>query len=156
MMVDADNLANRHQLELGLPAGWVLIEPVVRPLGFDWKIGIGIISSFAAREAVVSTLAIVYGMGADAAEDGSNAPYERMQAVRRPDGSPVFTMATCISLFGFLRLGDAAPADAGGDQAGDEQLALAASARLHDSVWPTAHRFWPTTWCNCFSEPLET
>lgn len=105
MMIDADNLANRHQLSNSI-AGRLgkLIEPVVRPLGFDWQIGIGIISSFAAREAVVSTLAIVYGMGADAAEDGSNALYERMQAARRPDGSPVFTMATCISLLVFYVL----------------------------------------------------
>ena len=44
-----------------------LIEPIVRPLGFDWQIGIGIISSFAAREVIVSTLSVVYGMGDEGA-----------------------------------------------------------------------------------------
>ncbi len=48
------------------------IEPAIRPLGFDWQIGIGIVSSFAAREVVVSTLAVVYGVGENAAEKTRN------------------------------------------------------------------------------------
>ena len=49
-----------------LPAAWAaLIEPVIAPLGFDWKIGIGIITSFAAREVFVSTMSTVYNVGAD-------------------------------------------------------------------------------------------
>jgi len=40
-----------------------MIEPVIAPLGFDWKIGIGLISSFAARETIISTLSIVYNVG---------------------------------------------------------------------------------------------
>lgn len=80
------------------------IEPVVRPLGFDWQIGVGIISSFAAREVIVSTLAIVYGVGADAAEEEPGGLYATLRQARRVDGSPVFTTATCLSLMVFYVL----------------------------------------------------
>jgi ferrous iron transport protein B len=81
-----------------------LFEPVLRPLGFDWRIGVGIISSFAAREVIVSTLAIVYGVGADTADDSPETLYDRMNAARRADGTPVFTTATCWSLLVFYVL----------------------------------------------------
>ena len=64
-----------------------LIEPVIAPLGFDWKMGIGIISSFAAREVFVSTMSTVYNLGkradseADHAEPGQNPA--RTKAARR-------------------------------------------------------------------------
>jgi len=80
------------------------IEPAIRPLGFDWQIGVGVISSFAAREVIVSTLAIVYGVGEDAAEDNPDSLYETMNKATRSDGTPVFTTATCISLLVFYVL----------------------------------------------------
>ena len=80
-----------------------LVEPIFRPLGFDWKINVGVISSFAAREVLVSTLAIVYGMGEDAAEDAGTLR-ETLAAQQRPDGSPVFGMATAFSLLVFFVL----------------------------------------------------
>ena len=80
------------------------IEPVVRPLGFDWQIGVGIISSFAAREVIVSTLAIVYGVGADAADQAPGGLYATLRQAQRSDGTPVFTTATCISLMVFYVL----------------------------------------------------
>src|SRR5262249_3072217 len=46
-----------------------LIEPAIRPLGYDWKIGIGLLASFAAREVLVSTLGLVYGVGRGADEE---------------------------------------------------------------------------------------
>src|SRR5690606_21252287 len=64
------------------------IEPVIRPLGYDWKIGIAIITSFAAREVFVGTMSTLYSVGSDASEDTVR---EKMRAARRPDGTPVYT-----------------------------------------------------------------
>ncbi len=81
-----------------------LIEPVVEPLGFDWQIGIGVITSFAAREVIVSTLAIVYGVGEDSVEDNSTGLHEKLRHAKRSNGEPVFTMATSMSLLVFYVL----------------------------------------------------
>jgi ferrous iron transport protein B len=78
------------------------IEPVFRPLGFDWRIDIGVLSSFAARETLVSTLAIVYGVG-DAAESADGLR-NALRSQRRPDGSPLFGVATSCSLLVFFAL----------------------------------------------------
>jgi ferrous iron transport protein B len=75
------------------------IEPAIRPLGFDWKIGIAIITSFAAREVFVGTMATLYSVGSDAKDD---APLRtKMAAARREDGSPVYTLGTGLSLLIF-------------------------------------------------------
>ncbi|MEC7502117.1 MAG: ferrous iron transporter B [Planctomycetota bacterium] len=79
------------------------VEPVFAPLGFDWQINIGVMTSFAAREVVVSTLAIVYGIGEDAAEDKTTL-IETLRRQKRPDGSPVFTTATSLSFLVFFVL----------------------------------------------------
>jgi ferrous iron transport protein B len=81
-----------------------LIEPAIAPLGFDWQIGIGIISSFAAREVIVSTLAIVYGVGDDVAAKDRNSLYDSLRRAKRTDGSPIFNPATCVSLLVFYIL----------------------------------------------------
>ena len=81
-----------------------VIEPVLKPLGFDWQIGIGIISSFAAREVIVSTLAVVYGVGENAAGQNRTSLYDALRRATRTDGTPVFTTATCISLLVFYIL----------------------------------------------------
>ncbi len=74
------------------------IEPVVAPLGYDWKIGIAIISSFAAREVFVGTLATIYSVGSDEEETIKN----RMAAETNPVlGGPLFTFASGISLMLF-------------------------------------------------------
>jgi ferrous iron transport protein B len=80
------------------------IEPAIRPLGFDWQIGIGIVSSFAAREVVVSTLAVVYGVGEDAAEKNPESLYDSLRRAERANGTKVFTTATCASLLVFYVL----------------------------------------------------
>ena len=79
------------------------VEPIFSPLGFDWKINIGVLSSFAAREVIVSTMAILYGIGEDAAEDTSNLTAV-LRRQTRADGSPVFTTATSLSLLVFYVL----------------------------------------------------
>ncbi len=78
------------------------IEPVIAPLGFDWKMGIGIISSFAAREVFVSTMSTVYNVGSgDESESGKKALVQTLRAQTRPDGSPLYTPLLAISLMVF-------------------------------------------------------
>ena len=74
------------------------IEPIIRPLGYDWKIGIALISSFAAREVFVGTLATIYSVGSDEEETIKN----RMQnEVNRYTKKPLFNLASGISLLLF-------------------------------------------------------
>jgi ferrous iron transport protein B len=104
LAAQADQLLAQEQLAHSF-AGQLgrLCEPIFRPLGFDWKINVGVISSFAAREVIVSTLAIVYGIGEEAAEERSTL-VETLRRQVRPDGTPVFTTATCLSLLVFYVL----------------------------------------------------
>lgn len=76
------------------------IEPVFRPLGYDWKISIAVLTSFAAREVFVGNLATLYNLGADAEEDEAKI-IDRMANEKRPDGTPMFNFATGISLLLF-------------------------------------------------------
>ncbi|NSL89464.1 ferrous iron transport protein B [Chitinophaga sp. Mgbs1] len=76
------------------------IEPAIRPLGFDWKIGIALITSFAAREVFVGTMATLYSVGEN--PDDNNATLrEKMAAAKWPDGRPVYTLAAGLSLMIF-------------------------------------------------------
>ncbi|MEO0531217.1 MAG: ferrous iron transport protein B [Planctomycetota bacterium] len=77
------------------------IQPVFAPLGFDWKTTVGVVTSFAAREVVVSTLTILYGLGEEAEQDSLLAA---MRSSTLADGTPVFTTATCLSLLVFYVL----------------------------------------------------
>ena len=105
LRADANRLTAQYSLQNSF-AGKIghAIEPVIRPLGYDWQIGIGIFSSFAAREVIVSTLAIVYGVGEDAADNNRTSLYDTLRRAKRTDGSPVFTTATCLSLLVFYIL----------------------------------------------------
>lgn len=85
---------------IGRAGKWV--APVFEPLGFDWKTSVGVMTSFAAREVVVSTLSILYGLGPEPDEDVSL--HQRLSAAKNADGSPAFTTATCISLLVFFVL----------------------------------------------------
>jgi ferrous iron transport protein B len=76
------------------------IEPVIHPLGYDWKIGIALITSFAAREVFVGTMATLYSVGEDA-DENNNTLRKKMMGAKRPDGSPVYTLATGVSLMIF-------------------------------------------------------
>ncbi len=80
-----------------------LIEPAIKPLGFDWKIGIGLISSFAARETIISTLSIVYNVG-DGSDTQSSSLVEALRNAKRADGTPVWTPLTGLSLMIFFLL----------------------------------------------------
>ncbi|MCC6160356.1 MAG: ferrous iron transport protein B [Deltaproteobacteria bacterium] len=79
------------------------IEPVIAPLGYDWKIGIGLISSFAARETFVSTMSILYNVGKD--EDATSASLlQAMRDAKRDDGSPVWTPLLALTTMIFYLL----------------------------------------------------
>jgi ferrous iron transport protein B len=91
----SEKLANSYAGILGHS-----IEPVIRPLGFDWKIGIALITSFAAREVFVGTMATLYSVG-ESPEDNDATLRQKMSAAVRADGSPVYTMATGFSLMLF-------------------------------------------------------
>jgi ferrous iron transport protein B len=79
------------------------IEPAIAPLGFDWKIGVGLVGAFAAREVFVSTMGLMYGIG-DEVDETSVGLREHMQRERRADGTPVWTPLTGAALMVFFAL----------------------------------------------------
>jgi len=85
-------------------AGWLgkYIEPAIQPLGYDWKIGIALITSFAAREVFVGTMATLYSV--DNGENNQQTLREKMQAAERSDGTKVYTLASGVSLMLFYLL----------------------------------------------------
>ncbi|MEJ5993438.1 ferrous iron transport protein B [Pedobacter sp. Du54] len=91
----AEKLENSYAGVLGKT-----IEPAIKPLGFDWKIGIALITSFAAREAFVGTMSTIYSV--DSGEEESTTIRAKMSAAKNPEtGLPVFTFATSLSLMLF-------------------------------------------------------
>ncbi len=101
---DLEDKINAHKLEhsyIGIVGK--TIEPTIKPLGYDWKIGIGIATSFAAREVFIGTLATIYSVGSanDDEEGGTDTIKNRMAKERYQDGSKVFTLASGISLLLF-------------------------------------------------------
>ncbi|TDY13690.1 ferrous iron transport protein B [Meridianimaribacter flavus] len=77
------------------------IEPVIKPLGYDWKIGIGLVTSFAAREVFVGTLATIYSVGSANDNEDEDTIKNKMAAEVHKDGTKVFTLASGISLLLF-------------------------------------------------------
>lgn len=78
-----------------------LIEPVIAPLGFDWKMGIALISSFAARETLVSTLSIIYNVGSN---ENESSLIEAVREAKRADGTPAWTPLVAVSMMVFFVL----------------------------------------------------
>ena len=78
-----------------------LIEPVVRPLGWDWKIGVGVLASFPAREVIIATLGTIYSLGGDAEEEGLVGA---LQASTYDDGTPVYSVPVALSVMVFFAL----------------------------------------------------
>ncbi|HWA09934.1 MAG TPA: ferrous iron transport protein B [Opitutaceae bacterium] len=76
------------------------LEPVIRPLGFDWRIGIGLISSFAAREVFVSTMGVVFD--AESSDDSTEPLQQAMRTASWPDGRVLFTPLVCLTLMIFF------------------------------------------------------
>ncbi|HNI98965.1 MAG TPA: ferrous iron transport protein B, partial [Leptospiraceae bacterium] len=92
--------AAREEITLNSYAAAVgkTVEPVIRPLGFDWKIGISILGAFSAREVMVSTLAVIYGTD----EKNEKQLSSIMKEQKREDGSALWSMATGCSLLVFF------------------------------------------------------
>jgi len=95
---EADSLAHSVGGRMGKA-----LEPAIAPLGFDWKIGVGIVGAFAAREVFVSTMGVIYGVGDDSDEE-SEPLRDRMRADRHPDGRPVYSPLVGLSLMVFFAL----------------------------------------------------
>jgi ferrous iron transport protein B len=77
-----------------------LIEPAIRPLGFDWKIGIALVTSFAAREVFIGTMSTIYSLGND--DENTEGVQARMKAEKNPTtGGPMYTPAVAFSLLIF-------------------------------------------------------
>lgn len=102
LATEAALVAQRHQQEASF-AGRLgrAVEPAFAPLGYDWRLSIGVLTSFAAREVFVSTLAVLVGAPADGDESGVLA---RIQGATREDGTPLLTTATAVSLLVFFVL----------------------------------------------------
>ena len=79
------------------------IQPVFAPLGYDWKLTVGILGAFPAREVIIATLGIIYSVGSDVDEESSSLK-DRMAASTWSDGRPVFTPLVTISLLIFFAL----------------------------------------------------
>jgi ferrous iron transport protein B len=73
-----------------------ILEPVIKPLGFDWRIGIGLITSFAAREVFVSSMGVIFGV--ESADEDTAPIREAMLKATWPDGAPLFTPLVCLTL----------------------------------------------------------
>lgn len=103
----ADSLKKQYQTELleNSFAGILgkSIEPVIRPLGYDWKIGIALVTSFAAREVFVGTMATLYSVGEDA-DENNNTLRKKMAAATHPNGAKIYSLATGVSLMVFYML----------------------------------------------------
>jgi ferrous iron transport protein B len=93
--ISSEKLENSYAGALGH-----VIEPVIRPLGFDWKIGIALITSFAAREVFVGTMATIYSVDGNA--DKIESVQKKMGSAKDPEtGKPVFSLAVAFSLMMF-------------------------------------------------------
>ncbi len=86
---------------LGQAGHWV--APVVRPLGWDWRIGMAVIASFPAREVIISALGTIYSLGAGE-DEGSESLRETLAAATWPDGRPIYTLAVALSIMVFFAL----------------------------------------------------
>ncbi|HYC71013.1 MAG TPA: ferrous iron transport protein B [Opitutaceae bacterium] len=76
-----------------------LIEPMIEPLGFDWRVGIGLISSFAAREVFVGSMGVIFGV--EGADEDPAPLRQALRDARWPDGAPLFTPLVCLTLMVF-------------------------------------------------------
>jgi ferrous iron transport protein B len=79
------------------------LEPAIKPLGFDWKMGVALISSFAARETLVSTLSIIYNVG-EGEEAESDSLVGAVREAKRDDGTPAWTPLVALSMMVFFVL----------------------------------------------------
>lgn len=100
----ADHIAGAQQRQsiLGRMGRW--IEPAVRPLGWDWRLGAAALASFPAREVVVSTLGVIFDVGDDVEDENEQRLVQAVQSASWPDGRPLFTIPVALSVMVFFAL----------------------------------------------------
>jgi ferrous iron transport protein B len=103
LQLNADEASTNVQRSFAGDAGRFL-EPALRPLGFDWKMGIGILTSFAAREVFVSTMSIVYSVANPDEEARDKELQKVLAAQKQPDGAPIYTPLRAVALMVFYVL----------------------------------------------------
>lgn len=81
-----------------------VVEPLFKPMGVDWRVGVGLISAFAAREVFVSTMAVIFNVTADDEDGQLNGVLNSMQSATFADGSPVFTIGSVLGLIIFFMI----------------------------------------------------
>jgi ferrous iron transport protein B len=97
----AEEPAKPRPIERSIAAGiGRALEPVTRPLGFDWRINVGLIGSFGARELMVGTMGVI--MGLENAADNPAPLSARLRDTKRPDGSPTYTTPAALALLAFF------------------------------------------------------
>ncbi len=79
------------------------VEPLVKPLGWDWRIGMATIASFPAREVIIATLGVIFDVGPDTDEQDKTL-IEKIRSATWPDGSPLFTIPVALSIMVFFAL----------------------------------------------------
>jgi ferrous iron transport protein B len=98
---ETENLVAAQKLEYSYAGHFGrFIEPAIKPLGFDWKIGIALITSFAAREVFIGTMATIYSVG-DRSEDSTTIIQKMQQEINPDTGKPFYTLAVAFSLLVF-------------------------------------------------------
>jgi ferrous iron transport protein B len=101
----AQNRLDAHQLENSyLGRAGKSIEPIVKPLGWDWRIGSAAIASFPAREVIVSTMGVIFGLGADTDEESPSLRETLKTATWEGTNKPLFTLPVALSIMVFFAL----------------------------------------------------
>lgn len=101
---DFENAVSGKKLELSYAGKFGhFIEPVIRPLGFDWKIGVALITSFAAREVFIGTMSTIYSVG-DGGDDEATIKQRMKEEINPKTGGPMYTPALAFSLLIFYLL----------------------------------------------------
>ncbi|MDB5347573.1 MAG: feoB [Schlesneria sp.] len=103
-LITTKNAMSEHLLETSyLGRFGKTIEPAVKPLGWDWRIGVGVLASFPAREVIVSTLGTIYSLGGDVDEADSGLQ-NALRESKWPDNRPVYSIPVAISIMVFFAL----------------------------------------------------
>jgi ferrous iron transport protein B len=100
-LVAAEQVAADQMAQSWLGRAGKVVEPVFKPLGWDWRISAAVIAGFPAREVVVAVLGTIYAVGEDASEERLT---ERLQSASWPDGSPVYTLPMVLGMLVFYAL----------------------------------------------------
>ncbi|MCY3763780.1 MAG: ferrous iron transport protein B [Gemmatimonadetes bacterium] len=103
-LADIERREAAHLLEVSyLGQAGKLVEPLVAPLGWDWRIGMATLASFPAREVIVSVLGTIYSLGGDQDETSQDLSHA-LKTARRPDGSPAIGIPAALSIMVFFAL----------------------------------------------------